>query len=81
MIVGISEADKYVLLVEKKNKDLYHLNVLSFQNLETIFEFEYKFFRKENWPLIKFDSEDNLGYRMNLNHELEVYQMQQKKML
>lgn len=65
MIMGISENDQYITLVEKKNKDLYQLNVINLNTLQTKLEFEYKYYRRECWPLIHFNANDTIAYRIN----------------
>ena len=59
--------------MEKKNKDLYVLTVLSLLTLEPVLKFDYTYFRKESWPFIRFDENDSLGYRIN-NQILEIYE-------
>jgi hypothetical protein len=55
MITGLSSGSKFIIIVEKKNKDLYVLTVLSLLTLQPVLKFDYPYFRKESWPFIRFD--------------------------
>jgi hypothetical protein len=59
--------------LEKKNKNLYFLTVLSVLTLEPALKFDYNYFRKQSGPFIRFDDNDSFGYRI-INQILEIYE-------
>ena len=65
MMMGLSADDKYITLIEKKEKNLYQLNVIELSSLSTKLEFEYRQFNREAWPLIHFNADDSVAYRVN----------------
>jgi hypothetical protein len=54
VIASMSSLGKYCTLIEKKSKDLYILHILALPNFTNILTYDYPYFRKETWPLIKF---------------------------
>ena len=58
MIAEISTNDQYITLVEKKQKNEFHLILLNFLEFKILLQFEYSYYRKECWPLIRFNQFD-----------------------
>jgi len=71
-ISGLSTAPKYVVLVDKKAKDLYLLMVLKLPTFECVLQTELKFLRKEAFPMIKFDQDDSIAFRATQKNTIEV---------
>ena len=71
-ISGLSTAHKYVVLVDKKSKDLYLMMVLKLPTFECVLQSELKFLRKEAFPMIKFNLDDSIAFRATHKNTIEV---------
>ncbi len=65
MIAEISTNDQFITLVDKKSKNEFHLLLLNLLELKILLKFDYKYYRKECWPLIRFNQYDEIAYRIS----------------
>lgn len=69
--VALSPQNKFALAMDKLAVDQFRLHVLAFPSLQVIEAAEYKRFRKEQWPPMKFTCGDKYAVRL-VDREVRV---------
>eukprot|EP00825_Cyclidium_porcatum_P031338 TRINITY_DN3318_c0_g1_i3.p1 TRINITY_DN3318_c0_g1~~TRINITY_DN3318_c0_g1_i3.p1 ORF type:complete len:477 (+),score=95.46 TRINITY_DN3318_c0_g1_i3:77-1507(+) len=60
--ISLSPKNEYLQILEKIDINSYILSILKFPQLLKIAEFKQGGFNKDNWPIMKYNDDDSLGF-------------------
>ena len=67
--------------MQRLQKESYLLELIALPTLQTVKQYELKNYKREAWPLIKFDEKDELAFRMLSEYLIEVLDLKTLEVL
>jgi translation initiation factor 2A len=58
-----SKGEKYLVTIDKRDKDKHYITVFEVPTLKKAYEYETVKFKKEQWPQLKFVEDDSMAFR------------------